>query len=416
MIRQLLHQMRNEKSANTSLFLELFLVSVVLWFAIDFLYIRYKAYVMPLGFDITNCYSVSISEYPESYDGYDKEADQSEALSDLARIIRQRPDVEAVSLSFSSVPYSPSCCYNILGCRDSVGRGLVLSRTVTPDFVRVFRLEGENGESPEQVAEAMQQMPPNSILLARTPKENSSGKRTSDLIGKDFYWTHDSTRILHLQQALQPVRYRDFDLNYTPFVIKPISDDHLGQAGIPELSILLLPAAKIGFVSRFMKDAGTYYRSGNLFVSGVRPFSALRNDALKSNMLEIRSYMIGIGFLLFNIFLGLLGIFWFRTQRRRSEIALHMAFGSTRRQVFGRLILEGLILLTLATLPALLVDYNIARLEFTQPDGGSYISASRFAVTTGITWLLMALMMIVGILFPARKAMKIEPAQALHEE
>ena len=38
---------------------------------------------------------------------------------------------------------------------------------------------------------------------------------------------------------------------------------------------------------------------------------------------------MGMGFLLLNIFLGLLGTFWFRTQQRRSEIALHKAHGAT---------------------------------------------------------------------------------------
>ena len=49
--------------------------------------------------------------------------------------------------------------------------------------------------------------------------------------------------------------------------------------------------------------------------------------------------------LLLNIFLGLLGTFWFRTQQRRGEIALHKAMGATDGAVFGRLMSEGMFLL-----------------------------------------------------------------------
>ncbi|WP_288324337.1 hypothetical protein [uncultured Phocaeicola sp.] len=37
-----------------------------------------------------------------------------------------------------------------------------------------------------------------------------------------------------------------------------------------------------------------------------------------------------------------------------------------------------------------------------------------FAIS--VTWLLMALMIVFGIWMPATQAMKIQPAEALHEE
>ena len=72
---------------------------------------------------------------------------------------------------------------------------------------------------------------------------------------------------------------------------------------------------------------------------------------------------MGIGFLLLNNFLGLLGTFWFRTQQRRSEIALHKAHGATDRAIFSRLLSEGILLLAIVTPVALLIDYNLAHLE-----------------------------------------------------
>ena len=44
------------------------------------------------------------------------------------------------------------------------------------------------------------------------------------------------------------------------------------------------------------------------------------------------------------------------------------------------------------------------------------MSVLRFLLGSLGAWLLIALMVMMGILFPARQAMRIEPAEALHEE
>lgn len=51
--------------------------------------------------------------------------------------------------------------------------------------------------------------------------------------------------------------------------------------------------------------------------------------------------------------------------------------------------------------------------------GGSYTYAfteGRFAITILGTFILIAGMIVIGIGYPARRAMSIEPAEALHEE
>ena len=47
-----------------------------------------------------------------------------------------------------------------------------------------------------------------------------------------------------------------------------------------------------------------------------------------------------------------------------------------------------------------------------------FIALAFLALTLGSlgAWLLIALMVVIGIWFPARQAIKIQPAEALHEE
>ena len=65
---------------------------------------------------------------------------------------------------------------------------------------------------------------------------------------------------------------------------------------------------------------------------------------------KVNSQTIVVLFLLGNVFLGLIGTFWVRTRRRRSEIALRLAMGSTQAAgLFPLLMGEGLLLLALVT-------------------------------------------------------------------
>lgn len=111
----------------------------------------------------------------------------------------------------------------------------------------------------------------------------------------------------------------------------------------------------------------------------------------------------------------MIGTFWFRTQHRRKEVALRMAMGSTRRGIFLRLIAEGLLLLTLAAVPAAIIALNIGVAELVDVTQLPF-DASRFFLALVLSWLLMAVMIVVGVWYPARRAMKIQPAEALHDE
>lgn len=110
-----------------------------------------------------------------------------------------------------------------------------------------------------------------------------------------------------------------------------------------------------------------------------------------------------------------MGTFWFRTRHRRSEIALRMAMGSSRGRIRWQLLGEGLLLLALASIPALIICINMvmADVTFTEATDATW---GRFVICVSIVWVLMALMVIAGIWYPASRAMEVQPAEALHDE
>ena len=92
-----------------------------------------------------------------------------------------------------------------------------------------------------------------------------------------------------------------------------------------------------------------------------------------------------------------------------------MVSGATRSDIFRRIIGEGQILLLLVTPIAIVIDWLLTVYEFTSWYDG-YFEPVHFCVSVLVAWALMALMIAIGVFFPARRAMAISPAAAMKSE
>ena len=153
----------------------------------------------------------------------------------------------------------------------------------------------------------------------------------------------------------------------------------------------------------------------NLSVYGVTPISQFRDIQLSNRKDENNQQMALMVFLLINVFFGIVGTFWLRTQYRPGESGIRMALGANHLSLKQYLYGEGLCLLLL-TLPFTLL-FAINMIYFNIPDVYRMpYTIGRFLITFGGTYFLLAIMIVLGILFPIRKISKIEPAEALHYE
>ena len=244
------------------------------------------------------------------------------------------------------------------------------------------------------------------------------GIHLTSLVGKDFHLFGDTTYNFRLGAALQDVRYSDFEqarFCYSfVFNIEQLNPAHINPDC--ELCIRVKENMDHDFIARLKADSESQYCIGNIYIADIRSFADIRRAFQQSQMNQLRNYTVGMGFLLLNIFLGLLGTFWFRTQQRRGEIALHKIHGATDRAVFARLLSEGFLLLLLVTIPALIIDFNLAKLELNAWHNGTTLEWDRLLLCAAATFVLIGLMIVIGIWYPARKAMQVQPAEALHDE
>ena len=66
----------------------------------------------------------------------------------------------------------------------------------------------------------------------------------------------------------------------------------------------------------------------NLYVSSVKPLQEMRASFLKPRTDNLTKKCFLVGFMLVNVFFGIVGTFWLRTQYRRGELGLRAALGA----------------------------------------------------------------------------------------
>lgn len=437
-MNDLFRQLRNERRANLWLGVELLVVFAVMWYLVDWTYVTVRTWLQPMGFDTEHCYNLSFNRLTPQAEGYraedDAEADMRHLLEIVERL-RHRPGVEYVAVSQNSIPYIDGSNGFNLRIDSVMTTGML--RWGQPDFFRMFRVQGvavltEDGRkvqttSPDSLAAVLESSASN-VLISRNYVSDhryaSLGYADAlPLLGYEVGKGDDGSYSFRIAGICEPMRWSHFSTVNEwggPLVGVAMDDDGVIGMGNPlyvQVSLRLKPEADTGadFMEALLDDADRLYTLGNVFLLDVQPFAALQRTMELDDVNEARTQLCVIGFLLLNIFLGVIGTFWFRTQHRRSEIALRMAFGSTRRGVFGRLVDEGLLLLTLAAVPAALVAFNVGMAELVDVERMPF-DAVRFVVAIGVTWALMSVMVVLGIWYPARRAMRVQPAEALHDE
>ena len=415
MNKKLFTQIKNEWRSNLWLAIELLLVSVVMWYIVDSLYCTTATYLEPRGFDISHTYHIEmgiLNDKSPDFVTYQSDEELRLDVLELVDRLQHRPDIEAVSLSSAAYPYNASNNWNpVLLIGDNQTPINILRRMVTPDFLRVFRYTGVNGETPEQLAQMVEE---GKFLLSESFCKDRNLK-PNELIGKPFYLHGDTTQMHILGAVLNSVRYSDYQQgDYCLSFVEKLPIDWMDHT--QELCVRVRPEYDKEFRARLMADSESQYRIGNIFISNIYPFKDKRRAYQQQQTNDIRNKVTGMSFLMLNVFLGLLGTFWFRTQQRRSEIALHKVHGATKRMVFIRLVSEGLFILLLITPLALLIDFNIAHAELNAFRNGTTLEWDRLLLCVVISFVLIAAMIAIGILIPANKAINTKPVEALHDE
>ena len=114
MYKMILKQLWNERKGNLFIWLEMLVVSIFLWYAADALFVMYRLYSQPLGFNIEHTYHVSFGVIPEESPDYDTTSVHSERgggdYLTLMDRIRRNPSVESICFTTGVHRLRPAEC------------------------------------------------------------------------------------------------------------------------------------------------------------------------------------------------------------------------------------------------------------------------------------------------------------------
>lgn len=417
MIVHLLKIIRAQFRSNLWILAELMVVFVALWIMTDYFITQYTLYHRPVGFETDRVYQAVVSlrssdspqfiVYPE---------DSEEPKQNFDRIverIRQHPDVEAVALSMYSLPYTHSnSMYDLR--KDSVEQ-FVRMYWVTPAYFQVFHITPAAGGLPEELEQRIQQP---GLIISANLAETFFGR--TNVVGEELIQGVDTLKIVAVTESVRNDEYDEW-LPYAWFsLIESPRDGIVPESTCVQMQITFRIRPNVettGFEERFMKEMRHQLQAGNFWVSDVQSYNDIREQFLErtsnsSGQQVISSVML---FLLVNVFLAVIGSFWFRVNRRKEELGLRMAMGSSRTGLLRFTITESLLLLTLAALPALFICGSLMYADLVSASAADE-RLLRFFEVSLITWLLLAFIIVLGVWYPAQKAAHIAPADALRAE
>ena len=416
MNRSLGAQMRHEWRSNVWMIVELMIVFAVVWFIMMMVTNTVRVLMQPKGFDETDVYTLNISyigsDSPEYVD-MGEATDENNYRDQIALMqrIRSNPNVEAAAFANNALPFSMSYwgnSFRVTGTPDTV-RYSGNWREASPEIARVLRLESTTGKTPADLERLLRK---GEVLIAPYANMEKAGLSVEKLRGARL--TNDSVNYYKVGDMVNNMKRSEYERNdWDGMFLKPIDENAPSGNRFECIAIRVKPGMgmKLG---EELKANPSLRKQRNVTLSHYTSMATWREQTQRRRASELRARIGVMALFLVTVFLGLLGSFWYRVQQRQGEIAMRKVCGADRWMVFRRLMGEGSLLLLAGGVLALALGAVLLfwkpGLEFFESDWTS------IGVACGLTAVVMELMIVAGVYFPARRAMAVEPAEALKDE
>ena len=411
MFSHILKLIINQWRGNLWILAELFISFICIWQVGNVFSSLLSHKLRDTGFDLEHVYRVTTAIREKDSPSYDPDSPLTDNWKELVERVRRCPGVESVGLtSYTAFPYTGST--NGRAYFGDTTRTTALRGQLTPDVIRVLHItspspevdlvkETSTGQTCFLVSpQAMEQLYDKNTVRCRIYTKDERDKAYPGILCS--YLTNE---------------YADNNDNRALWEIW--SEGRMIEKNAnKDLTMLIRvhPDADHDFRETFLSTMRAQLTAGNLSIVNLTRMEDYRTYMLNLSSINL---MYGAGYFLAAFFficafLGIIGTFWFRTESRTSEIGLRMALGATRRKVRWQMIGEGLMLLGIVWLPAVIVSYVLRTAVW---DNETLLSDTVLFITlTAVTTVLLMLLIVAGIWIPARQASRINPVDALHYE
>lgn len=417
MWKQIFSQIWNQRRANAWLWVELCIVTVLLWYGADLVYNYEGAARHPKGYDTSCVFDLTVGTKPLEVINDTDNRRAGEDFTYLYNLIKDYPGVEEVCSYHGSIPYTDEAMFEGYASHtDSTHTVACFVRYVSASYFKVFRVKPLAGQL-DEAHWSPAEYPVPVLMSADLADSLFHQPRVADAVGKTCfnpYYLKSARPVTNYRlTAVLPRQKLDDYARYQPLIYLPVERPLFWQ----HVALRVSPDHVAGFAERFRRDMQPVFDRGIFYLDYIRSYDDMKTayDLQQGTVNYLNTVYAVAAFFLFNVFLCVFATFWYRTRKRRCEVALRMAMGSSRREVMTYFVSEGLMLLMMAAVPALVVAFNIQLADLTVHTLTD-VTGGRFAGCFLAALLLLGLIVVAGIWYPARRAMKIQPAEALHDE
>jgi|GEM_PF-88418 len=405
------------KSRNLMLSLELLLAFLIVFAVTAFAVRYYQLYHLPVGFAHANVWSVEL-EIPEdaANELIGKELDNAkraavaQRFQDFSRALSAMPEVEGVAFAdylpytrsrWSSEFYLPESkqaqLSNVMGVSDAffptLDMRILKGRWFDP------RDDGTGYTAAVINSEFARHMFPNldplgQLISPNKPGENKAADNEEE--AKD--------KMLRVVGVFEDFRNQGEYMSPVPFTFTRFDGD---AKWLPNTILLKLKAGTPRIFEVKLNQQLKLIRSN--WGYRVAPLSALRENMLSTDLIPLIVLAVIATFLLLMVAFGLFGVLWQNTTLRIPEIGLRRAVGASARWIYAQIIIEQLILTSLAiTIGAVL----LVQLPITGALGAQ-LNWTVFTLALMISMALLLLLSTMCALYPAWRASRMTPTAAL---
>lgn len=442
MLHHIIKIIRAERRANLWIWLEMLAVCGLLWFVTDYALTALRAWTRPMNYDIEHVYRLMVGTVQIDREGNKKNvpADQGKTMMQTLDLVAAYPGLEAASIQQWGGHYSSSSSTSSFPL-DTVMLSSVDVRMVSPDYFRVFRVYGADGSSPEKMAERFSKLRMNDVqrdyYLSRNAvdyveKVNGEGRESDRrYIGMSDSINYSMVSFIDGVQTEKRIKYNQTLKGILPdqprseaeksdyISLMPITEEYIGQNELVSYSIYLRVSPEADtpdFEDKFMKRMKAVTQDDTYPIISIRSVSEDRASVLADPIRQINNHLAIGFFLLLNIFLGIVGTFWVRTEQRRAEVGIRRVVGSTNKSVLSLMFGEGLVLMTLAFLPAAIAAWYVMFHTDLCDITVFPVGWGRLLIGLVCTYLQMFLMVLLGTSIPVTRALRVPPTEAIRSE
>ena len=413
--------------------IELMLVFGLMWFITDFLFVMDFNRSLPTHMNTDRVWNIEIGCLSETNPDFDAEADSADRKrADFDLIVKMASHYKDVEQGAALLPFGMPFAGNsngliVMNPSDTAHSVYVNLIKVYPgtDYFRTFAFTDAEGR-PVSMDDFDFTDADNVVLSQRTadyffPNGNAVGKTI-----QHKGWPTGVLETFNVVGVVGNVKRTDYERPESN--IYKAGDLFFHKYMDEDLAVRLKPGvSEQTFAERFMTDMAAKMRIGNFYVKEINSYETIREQLNHEfGYTTLMSFgRIMASFFLINILLCVMGTFWYRVRMRREEIGVRMAMGAGKKQIKWMLFKEGLVLLSVAAVPAILIALHLVIgevVDYGLPGDTLYpeyiidYPVLRFVITNLLAWVILALTILASIWLPAYRAVQLTPADALHEE